>query len=174
MELSLEAAWESHFLLGVGLTLLITTLREIYDPSVRPRTCAANLLRPHMRQAEQQAAGVAKAGSEESSAGHALFEHERLPEAESLQRSAALLACLESRRTLRFFDSARSFDRQILLNAALSACTAPSGAHQQPWHFSVSAAGRAGRAARATRAARAARAARADSPSAPDCGERKQ
>ncbi|MFZ0499266.1 MAG: nitroreductase family protein [Steroidobacteraceae bacterium] len=50
------------------------------------------------------------------------------------ERVAAFEANLQRRRTVRQF-SDRPVPRSIIEKCLLSAGTAPSGAHQQPWHF---------------------------------------
>lgn len=51
-------------------------------------------------------------------------------------RAAAFAADLARRRTTRHF-SDRSVRRSVIENCLRAAGTAPSGAHQQPWHFVV-------------------------------------
>jgi nitroreductase len=51
-------------------------------------------------------------------------------------RSAAFFAEMNRRRTTRHF-SDRPVSRAVIENCIRSAGTAPSGAHQQPWHFVV-------------------------------------
>ena len=50
------------------------------------------------------------------------------------QRVAAFTAQLQRRRTARQF-SDRPVPRAVIEQCLLAAGTAPSGAHQQPWHF---------------------------------------
>lgn len=51
-----------------------------------------------------------------------------------LARAAEYDAELQQRRTVREFDS-RSVPREIIATCVRAAGSAPSGAHQQPWHF---------------------------------------
>ena len=60
---------------------------------------------------------------------------ERTP-AEMSERSAAYLAHMRRRRTVRDFDS-RPIALDVIENALLTAGSAPSGANRQPWHFVV-------------------------------------
>lgn len=53
---------------------------------------------------------------------------------EMLKRSAAFYAWLDGRRSLRTF-SDKPIDREVVEHIILSASTAPSGAHKQPWTF---------------------------------------
>jgi len=53
---------------------------------------------------------------------------------EMLKRSVAFYKWLDSRRSLRTF-SDKPIDRAIIEHIILSASTAPSGAHKQPWTF---------------------------------------
>lgn len=53
-----------------------------------------------------------------------------------LARSRAFAAEMQRRRTTRHF-SDRGVDREVIEACIEAAGTAPSGAHQQPWHFVV-------------------------------------
>jgi iodotyrosine deiodinase len=55
---------------------------------------------------------------------------------EMQQRSAAFLAEIRRRRTIRQF-SDRPVPRQVIADCLLAAGTAPNGANLQPWHFVV-------------------------------------
>ncbi|MFZ4798230.1 MAG: nitroreductase family protein [Bacteroidia bacterium] len=57
-------------------------------------------------------------------------------EAETMQRSINHLEYYVQRRTVREF-SAQSIPDDVIQNILLSASTAPSGAHKQPWTFCV-------------------------------------
>lgn len=59
---------------------------------------------------------------------------ESLSEVQMLERARAFNAELQGRRTVRAFDS-RSVPRTIIEECLRAAGSAPSGAHQQPWHF---------------------------------------
>jgi len=58
------------------------------------------------------------------------------PEAEMAERARAFHADLSRRRTVRDFSS-RPVPRAVIEHALRTAGTAPSGANQQPWFFSV-------------------------------------
>jgi iodotyrosine deiodinase len=58
------------------------------------------------------------------------------PPAEMLERARAFHAELQRRRTVRDFES-RAVPREVIEACLLAAGTAPSGANQQPWFFSV-------------------------------------
>ncbi len=60
----------------------------------------------------------------------------RLPESEQHARSAAFLALMQTRRTVRDF-SPDPVLLSLITNAVATAGTAPSGANQQPWTFVV-------------------------------------
>jgi len=67
------------------------------------------------------------------------FEHIRYQsatptEAELIQRSQEFYNEMQSRRTVREFDS-RTIPVEVIENIILTASTAPSGAHKQPWTF---------------------------------------
>jgi iodotyrosine deiodinase len=61
---------------------------------------------------------------------------ERLSTAEQLARSRAFLESMRQRRTVRHFSS-EPVPYELVENAIVTAGTAPSGAHQQPWTFVV-------------------------------------
>lgn len=63
-----------------------------------------------------------------------LTGYRELPPAEMQQRVDAFAAHLQRRRTVRMF-SDRPVPRGVIEKCILAAGTAPSGAHQQPWHF---------------------------------------
>lgn len=63
-----------------------------------------------------------------------LSTYEELPPEVMQRRVDAFEAHLQRRRTVRQF-SDRPVPRSIIEKCLLSAGTAPSGAHQQPWHF---------------------------------------
>jgi iodotyrosine deiodinase len=58
------------------------------------------------------------------------------PETEMVERARAFHADLSRRRTVRDFDS-RAVPGAVIEHALRTAGTAPSGANQQPWFFSV-------------------------------------
>lgn len=71
------------------------------------------------------------------SAAHAHILLAPLPdfdETERLARVAAFADCMQRRRTVREF-SARAVPREVIEQALRAACSAPSGANQQPWRF---------------------------------------
>jgi iodotyrosine deiodinase len=61
---------------------------------------------------------------------------ERLPPEESVARSAAFLASMRRRRSVRMF-SPEPVPFEVIQNAIATAGTAPSGANLQPWRFVV-------------------------------------
>ncbi|MEP6507329.1 MAG: nitroreductase family protein [Gemmatimonadales bacterium] len=63
-----------------------------------------------------------------------LTSYREYTENEMLDRSRHFLAEMQRRRTTRHF-SERSVDRRVIEACIETAGTAPSGAHQQPWHF---------------------------------------
>lgn len=64
------------------------------------------------------------------------FVRESYPEQEMITRSRDFYHWLDKRRTVREFSN-RSVPVQVIDNILLSASTAPSGAHKQPWTFCV-------------------------------------
>ena len=65
-----------------------------------------------------------------------LRSYREYPVPEMLERSRAFAADLQRRRTVRQF-SDRAVQREVIESCLEAAGTAPSGAHQQPWHFVV-------------------------------------
>lgn len=70
--------------------------------------------------------------------GHPFIEyhHETFSEDEIKARAYAYYQWLDQRRTVRKF-SDRSIPREVIDSLIMSASTAPSGAHKQPWTFCV-------------------------------------
>ena len=67
---------------------------------------------------------------------HVPYAPNTYPESEMIERSKSFCHWLEERRTVREI-SDRPVHRQIINNLLLTASTAPSGAHKQPWTFCV-------------------------------------
>jgi len=65
-----------------------------------------------------------------------LAGYRRYAPAEMSGRARAFYANIARRRTVRDFDSAQ-VSREVLEHCLLAAGTAPSGANQQPWFFTV-------------------------------------
>jgi len=65
-----------------------------------------------------------------------LTAYREYPPAEMLARARAFAAEMQRRRTTRHF-SDRPVERAVIEACVETAGTAPSGAHQQPWHFVV-------------------------------------
>jgi len=65
-----------------------------------------------------------------------LADYRRYPPAEMCERANAFRADIARRRTVRDFDPAE-VPREVIEQCLLAAGTAPSGANQQPWFFSV-------------------------------------
>ncbi|WP_420603559.1 nitroreductase family protein [Flagellimonas sp.] len=65
---------------------------------------------------------------------HVSFEAELFSEQESIKKSIAFHDWLDKRRSVRDF-SDRPVSKQIIDNLIMTASTAPSGAHKQPWTF---------------------------------------
>jgi nitroreductase len=63
-----------------------------------------------------------------------LPHYRRLPVAEMLQRARSFHAEMDGRRTTRHF-ARDAVPRELIELAILTAGTAPSGAHRQPWRF---------------------------------------
>jgi iodotyrosine deiodinase len=65
-----------------------------------------------------------------------LTSYREYPVKEMLSRAHAFAADMQRRRTVRQFSS-RPVPREVIESCLETAGTAPSGAHQQPWHFVV-------------------------------------
>lgn len=65
---------------------------------------------------------------------HIAYEHQTISEKEMIQKSNEYLNWLNERRSVREFSS-KPIPKEIIENLILSASTAPSGAHKQPWTF---------------------------------------
>ncbi len=65
-----------------------------------------------------------------------LTSYMEYPPDEMQQRSSEFASAMNRRRTTRQF-SDREVSRAVIENCIVAAGTAPSGAHQQPWHFVV-------------------------------------
>jgi len=64
------------------------------------------------------------------------YSHETYSEDEMLFRSKVFYEWMNKRRTVRDF-SDKAVPREVIENIILTASTAPSGAHKQPWTFCV-------------------------------------
>lgn len=65
---------------------------------------------------------------------HVSYAHENHSELEMVQRSKNYYNWLNKRRSIREFSN-KPVPKEIIENLILSASTAPSGAHKQPWTF---------------------------------------
>lgn len=65
---------------------------------------------------------------------HIPFQREFLNSEQMLQRSKEFYHFMDERRSLRFF-SDKPVSKEIIQHLLLTASTAPSGAHKQPWTF---------------------------------------
>ncbi len=64
------------------------------------------------------------------------YHHKERPESDMRARAEAFHEMMDQRRSVRFF-SDRPVPRDLIERAILTAGTAPSGAHRQPWRFVV-------------------------------------
>ncbi len=67
---------------------------------------------------------------------HIPFQPQVFSESETLGHSRDFHDFMEKRRSLRFF-SDRPVPKEVIENIIMTASTAPSGAHKQPWTFCV-------------------------------------
>ncbi|MFZ1809037.1 MAG: nitroreductase family protein [Cyclobacteriaceae bacterium] len=64
------------------------------------------------------------------------YRHESYTEEETVKRSQSFYQWMDERRTVRDF-SDKPIPKEVIDNLILTASTAPSGAHKQPWTFCV-------------------------------------
>ncbi len=64
------------------------------------------------------------------------FHHETFGSGDMIKRSQEFYQWLDKRRTVRDF-SDKPVPKEVILNLVMSASSAPSGAHKQPWTFCV-------------------------------------
>jgi nitroreductase len=67
---------------------------------------------------------------------HIRYQREQPSEEELIQNSGDFYQLMDGRRTVREFDT-RPIPLEVIENIVLTASTAPSGAHKQPWTFCV-------------------------------------
>lgn len=65
---------------------------------------------------------------------HILYESELCSNEKSITKSKAFYNWLDSRRSVREYSS-KAVPKEVIKNIIMSASTAPSGAHKQPWTF---------------------------------------
>lgn len=65
---------------------------------------------------------------------HIQYQRPKRSDQELIEKSTAFFHEMDSRRTVREFDC-RPVPREVMENIILTASTAPSGAHKQPWTF---------------------------------------
>lgn len=64
------------------------------------------------------------------------YHHENYCESDTIQRAKSFYGWMNNRRTVRDF-SDKLIPKEVIDNLILTASTAPSGAHKQPWSFCV-------------------------------------
>jgi len=67
---------------------------------------------------------------------HIRYQRKRPSEQELIKNSQNFYQLMDSRRTVREFDT-RTIPIEVIENIILTASTAPSGAHKQPWTFCI-------------------------------------
>lgn len=65
---------------------------------------------------------------------HVAYSIEKIGETEMIRKSQEFYEWLDQRRSVRYF-SEEAVPEEVIKNIILSAGTAPSGAHKQPWKF---------------------------------------
>lgn len=64
------------------------------------------------------------------------YHHDSYSETDTIDRSRSFYKWMDERRTVRDFSS-KPIPKEVIDNLILTASTAPSGAHKQPWSFCV-------------------------------------
>jgi iodotyrosine deiodinase len=64
------------------------------------------------------------------------YQRDKIADSELLKKSADYYLCMNGRRSVRKF-SDKPIPKEVINNLLLTASTAPSGAHKQPWTFCV-------------------------------------
>jgi nitroreductase len=67
---------------------------------------------------------------------HIRYQREQPSEKELIENSQNFFELMDGRRTVREFDT-RPIPLEVIKNIVLTASTAPSGAHKQPWTFCI-------------------------------------
>ncbi|KAF4666096.1 hypothetical protein FOZ61_010198 [Perkinsus olseni] len=73
---------------------------------------------------------------EEVLQGHEIFRHDRQEQGEMIDHAEKFLKLMNTRRSIRFY-SKEDVPLSVIMTAVRTACTAPSGAHLQPWTFVI-------------------------------------
>ncbi|KAF4725164.1 hypothetical protein FOZ63_014417, partial [Perkinsus olseni] len=73
---------------------------------------------------------------EEVLQGHEIFRHDRQNQGEMEDNAEKFLKLMNTRRSIRFY-SKEDVPLSVVMTAVRTACTAPSGAHLQPWTFVI-------------------------------------
>lgn len=84
----------------------------------------------------QQTSAKESRSETKSSGDHVVFHHDRLPILAVQKRAREFHTLCSMRRTIRFF-SCDPVPQSVMEDIIATAGTAPSGAHKQPWHFSL-------------------------------------
>ena len=67
---------------------------------------------------------------------HILYQKESISEEDSISNSSAFHDWMDTRRSVREYSS-KAVPKEVIESILMSASTAPSGAHKQPWTFCV-------------------------------------
>src|SRR6056297_1427690 len=62
------------------------------------------------------------------------YEYDKVTGDEMVKRSSDFKSIIQKRRSIRDFSS-EDIPPEVIHNAIMTACSAPSGANKQPWHF---------------------------------------
>ena len=65
---------------------------------------------------------------------HVFYESESISEEDSIKKSQEFFNWIDTRRSVREYSS-KHIPKKVIENIIMSASTAPSGAHKQPWTF---------------------------------------
>lgn len=137
-QLSVDARCALVFCFSIFVPRLASKFRaHCVTPSILPSTCHGKtsesdsnaLLLPYIAQQANPEGGCVP-----DQIG--LTYVSTLTETSSLTRARTFTQLQNQRRSVRFYDP-QPFPVELLMHCIETAGTAPSGAHQQPWHFSV-------------------------------------
>jgi iodotyrosine deiodinase len=116
--------------LAAAATLLVSTWVQSRCESKKTRSSSCHKSDDLGFQSGQ----VQPSSNNEEDPEHVSYHHDRLSIQDIRSRARRFLALLSMRRTIRFFSS-DPVPKDVIEAIIETACTAPSGAHKQPWSF---------------------------------------
>lgn len=130
-----------HYQYSMGKQKSVTALEAACTLGVT--AALALMVSYHVQRRHKQRSSLPFSSGQEATASmfvdqesHAPYHHERLSLENIQQRAKEFRHLLEMRRSVRFYSKA-SVPRSVMEDIIATAATSPSGAHKQPWHFSL-------------------------------------